>query len=400
MLLSALGRFRTVAAPRYLSSAPTTVSLRQLTTIEKPAAAAAAAAGPTAPTGPPLPEVPTRVFGTLPKKSKKYAKLDKQRIRAHLRRLQPKLEATGTTQTSTFQHESALSASSSFDQHSSSSLTLETMMAAGMHLGHSASLWNPMNLPYIFGEREGIHVINLEVTMAALRRSAHFVRQVAYHGGLVLFAGARKDHRQMAVDAALLAEQYFVTGKWIPGTLTNPRPLLGKHIMYVEEIWDVAEAKDFANYTTPANAAEEEAELAGGKRGGRKSNTRYLKMVEEEKAKLKKEGDGLKTYKPDLIIALNPLECKTMLAECKLAHVPTVGIVDTNCDPRLVTYPVPCNDDSMRAVAIVAGVLARAAKEGMDMRKLRLGEAVRKHHAVGIEKAAAEAGRAERMFNE
>ncbi|KAI7821640.1 ribosomal protein S2, flavodoxin-like domain-containing protein, partial [Kickxella alabastrina] len=209
-----------------------------------------------------------------------------------------------------------------------SSLTLETMMAAGMHLGHSASLWNPMNLPYIFGEREGIHVINLEVTMAALRRSAHFVRQVAYHGGLVLFAGARKDHRQMAVDAALLAEQYFVTGKWIPGTLTNPRPLLGKHIMYVEDIWD------------------------------------------EEKAKLKKEGDGLKTYKPDLIIALNPLECKTMLAECKLAHVPTVGIVDTNCDPRLVTYPVPCNDDSMRAVAIVAGVLARAAKEGMDMRKL------------------------------
>ncbi|KAI8319997.1 hypothetical protein GQ54DRAFT_264355 [Martensiomyces pterosporus] len=220
--------------------------------------------------------------------------------------------------------------------HESTNITLETMMAAGMHLGHSASLWNPLNLPHIFGERQGVHIINLEHTMAALRRAAQLVKGVAYHGGIILFAGTRKDQQQLAVDAALHANQYFVTGKWVPGTLTNPQSLLAKHQLYMQEA----------------------------------------------------DSDNVKTYKPDLIIALNPLESKTMLAESRLTHVPTVGIVDTNCDPRLVTYGIPCNDDSVRAVSIVAGVLGRAARAGMDLRKMRLTEAVEKHNRLAIEKAA------------
>ncbi|KAJ2705927.1 hypothetical protein FB645_002014 [Coemansia sp. IMI 203386] len=321
----------------------------------------------------PMLEVETRVFGKAPKRSKKFAKMDNLRIREQLRRLKPKLEATGSFQTDLIRPTQML-------DHCSSNLTLESMMAAGMHLGHCASLWNPMNLPYIFGEREGIHIINLEQTMAALRRAAHFARSVAYNGGLVLFVGSRKDHRQMAVDAALHSEQYFVTGKWIPGTLTNPRPLLGKHVMYVEDIWDVEEAREFADHK-PQSTPE---------KSGRGGNNRYLKMIEEEKAKLKKEHGDLKTYKPDLIIALNPLECKTMLAESRLAHVPTIGIVDTNCDPRAVTYPIPCNDDSNRAVSIVAGVLARAAKDGMDLRRAKLRKAVEDHNKITMEIASSQ----------
>ncbi|KAJ2855753.1 hypothetical protein J3B02_002002 [Coemansia erecta] len=320
----------------------------------------------------PLLEAKAIIFGNAPKRSKKFAKMDNLRIREQLRRLKPSFEATGSVQTDLIRPTEMLG-------YHSSNLTLESMMAAGMHLGHSTSLWNPMNLPYIFGEREGIHIINLEQTMAALRRAAHFARSVAYNGGLVLFVGSRKDHRQMAVDAALHSEQYFVTGKWLPGTLTNPRPLLGKHVMYVEDVWDVEEAREFADYKPPSTQ-----EATAG-RGG---SNRYLKMIEEEKARLKKENGELKTYKPDLIIALNPLECKTMLAESRLAHVPTIGIVDTNCDPRTVTYPIPCNDDSIRAVSIVSGVLARAAKDGLDMRREKLRKAVEDHGKITMENAS------------
>ncbi|PIA17570.1 ribosomal protein S2 [Coemansia reversa NRRL 1564] len=218
--------------------------------------------------------------------------------------------------------------------NTSANLTLEAMMAAGMHLGHSASIWNPMNLPFIFGERQGIHIINLEHTMAALRRAAAFVRNVAYNGGIIVFAGKRKAHAQMAIDAALLSDQYFVSGRWTPGTLTNSRKIFSKHYSYAKE-----EAK------------------------------------EEQKM-----------FKPDLVIVLSPLESKTMLMETRISHVPTVGVVDTNCDPRLVTYPIPCNDDSLRGMRIVTGVLARAARAGMDLRRERLIGAVKDHETSFFEK--------------
>lgn len=286
----------------------------------------------------------------------------RQRVRRHLRQLMPQFEAMGSQRTT------AMLKPSMMLDHEGSNLTLETMMAAGMHLGHSTSLWNPMNLPYIFGERQGVHIINLEHTMAALRRAAQFVHKVAYNGGLVLFVGTRKDHQQMAVDAALHSDQFYIMGKWIPGTLTNPKPLLARHALYAEDVWDVEEAQEFADYVSRAAQPKETG------------NTRYMKMVKEEKERLEKENVDVKTYKPDLIVALNPLECKTMLVESQLAYVSTIGIVDTNCNPGSVTYSIPCNDDSVRAVSIVAGVLARAARDGKDLRRQQMLDAVDKHN--------------------
>ncbi|KAJ2828044.1 hypothetical protein FBU31_003014 [Coemansia sp. 'formosensis'] len=329
-------------------------------------------------------EAAAKVAAVRPK-TKQGALLERQRVRAHLRRLLPQFETTGSRQTTSIQ------ASQMLDD-TSYNLTLERMMAAGMHLGHSASLWNPMNLPYIFGERQGIHIINLEHTMAALRRAAHFVERVAYNGGLVLFVGTRKDHQQLAVDAALHAEQYFVMGKWLPGTLTNPRPLLGHNLAYASEVWDVAEAQDYAELE-----AEQPKERRGGKSGGK---NRFMAKMAEEKARLLAQRQAKKTYKPDLIISLSPLECRTMLAESQLALVPTVGIVDTNCDPRCVTYPIPCNDDSLRGVTIVAGVLAHAARDGLDRRRLELSQAVAKQSKKDINTAAdRESSRAKFQFD-
>ncbi|KAJ2712585.1 hypothetical protein H4R19_002678 [Coemansia spiralis] len=304
-------------------------------------------------------------------------------MREHLRQLVPKLEAMGSEQTEAVRETAML-------ENTSANLTLEAMLAAGMHLGHSASLWHRMNLPFIFGERDGIHIINLEHTMAALRRAAAVVKSVAYNGGIIVFAGTRKNHRQLAVDAALHAEQYFVSGRWVPGTITNPRPLLGRHFAYVKDEWDVPEARDFAEHP---GAQPEDSNAARRKTG---AGTRYMEMLEQEKAKALARGDGVKTYKPDLIVALNPNEAKTMLIESRISFVPTIGIVDTNCDPRLVSYPIPCNDDSLRAVKIVAGVLSRAARDGMDLRRARLLAAVAHHNREDLERAAARV----RMFGD
>ncbi|KAJ2502208.1 hypothetical protein GGH96_001280 [Coemansia sp. RSA 1972] len=246
-------------------------------------------------------------------------------------------------------------------------LTLERMVAAGMHLGHSVGRWNPMNLPYIFGERQGIHVINLEQTMAALRRAAQFVRQTVYRGGLVLFVGTRREHRAAAVEAALSCDQYFVTGKWVPGTLTNKRSVLGHKHEYANDEWDVAEAQGLLDI---------ENDRARKVREDNTRNNRYLKLIEKEQKDMEPFMPNVRIHGPDLIVSLSPRESGTMLREARVSFVPTVGVIDTNANPRVVTYPVPCNDDSPEAVRIVAQVLARAAREGMDLRCHRLKRAV------------------------
>ncbi|KAJ2078320.1 hypothetical protein H4R24_004559 [Coemansia sp. RSA 988] len=287
-------------------------------------------------------------------------------MRRRLQSLEPKFRAIGSRLVTGPKRKMTM-------DNTSANLTLESMMAAGMHLGHSTSIWNPMNLPFIFGERQGIHIINLEHTMAALRRAAAFVRNVAYNGGIIVFSGKRKAHAQMAIDAALLSDQYFVAGRWTPGTLTNTRKLFSNHYTYVKAVWDVPGVEEYAE--TP-NSIPLHSQ-SGGKR--------YMKALGEEKAaEHAKEEQQL--FKPDLVIVLSPLESKTMLLETRISHVPTVGVVDTNCDPRLVTYPIPCNDDSLRGMRIVTGVLARAARAGMDLRKERLEGAVKEYERSLLEK--------------
>ncbi|KAJ2370261.1 hypothetical protein H4R23_001086 [Coemansia sp. Cherry 401B] len=259
-------------------------------------------------------------------------------------------------------------------------LTLERMLAAGMHIGHATGLWHPMNLPHIFGRRQGIHVINLEHTLAALRRAAQFARQVAYRGGLIVFAGTRKAHQQIAVDAALAADQYFVTGRWAAGAISNRAKHQGRHFTYADDLWDVAEAQALAEQEA---GAREEARMQGA------GSNRYLRQIEEEKRQLQSQHVGA-AYSPDLIVALNPMEAPTMLREARRGLVPTIGVVDTNCDPRCVTYAVPCNDDSAKAVALVAHVLSRAAREGMELRRRRLVRAAESHVQRVVDKEHAQ----------
>jgi small subunit ribosomal protein S2 len=213
---------------------------------------------------------------------------------------------------------------------SPSDVTLELLLACGAHLGHKSSLWNPGNSQYIFGTRDGIHILSLEAIAAHLRRAARVVEGVALRGGLILFAGTRKKMTDTVVKAAEMVGGCHVFRKWQPGTLTN-----GEHLLY----------------RSKAKVVNEKDEDVPG--------------FEEQ---LRKRA----IIKPDLVICLNPRENQVLLRECGIHNIPTIGIIDTNTDPTTVTYPIPANDDSLRCVQTIAMVLARAGQAGNAVR-LKLG---------------------------
>jgi small subunit ribosomal protein S2 len=182
-------------------------------------------------------------------------------------------------------------------------ITLELLMASQTHMGHHTSLWNPANSRYIYGVRAGIHIISLETTAAHLRRAGRVVEEVAYRGGLILFVGNRKGQMPIVTRAAQLAKACHLFTKWTPGAITNRDIILeGKEIRIVDE------------------------------------NDRPLEGFESF--------DG-RPLLPDLVVCLNPLENYTLLYECGLKSIPTIGIIDTNADPSWVTYTIPANDDRL-----------------------------------------------------
>jgi small subunit ribosomal protein S2 len=209
------------------------------------------------------------------------------------------------------------------------SLTLPMLLANQTHLGHHTSLWNPANSSYIFGIREGIHIISPDITFAYLRRAAKVVQEVARRGGIILIIGTRKGQMDIVIKAAKRAGGYHIFDRWVPGTLTNGQQLLGHCAVKVVDAAD-AEVEQYSEVLSQGTAA---------------------------------------ALRPDLVICLNPIENEVVLRECGTFTVPTIGIVDTDANPTWVTYPIPANDDSHRSVALIAGVLSRAAQAGQKLRK-------------------------------
>jgi small subunit ribosomal protein S2 len=189
--------------------------------------------------------------------------------------------------------------------HHPSEVTLELLMASQAHIGHSTSLWNPANQRYIYGIRQGVHIISLEAIAAHLRRAAKVVEGVAYHGGTILFVGTRAGQSRCVVKAAQLAKGCHLFERWIPGSITNGDQILAScGIRAVDQL-------------------DEDIDVP---------------VVQEKIA-------SHKSLKPDLVVCLNPLENYICLHECGLHNIPTIGIIDTDADPTWVTYPIPANDD-------------------------------------------------------
>ena len=186
-----------------------------------------------------------------------------------------------------------------------------------------------MNSRYIFGIRQGIHIISLDVTASHLRRACRVVSGVAERGGLILFVGTRPGQDRCVVNAAKLAGGCHLFERWIPGSITNGQQILGRCKLKVVDEYD--------------------REVEG----------------------FKEELLDQPALKPDLVVCMNPLENWVLLHECGLNNIPTIGVIDTDADPTWVTYPIPANDDSLRCVQVIAGVLGKAGEEGQERRKAR-----------------------------
>ncbi|KAK6953075.1 hypothetical protein Daesc_005375 [Daldinia eschscholtzii] len=205
-------------------------------------------------------------------------------------------------------------------------VTLELLMASQAHMGHHASLWNPANARYIYGIRQGIHIISLEETAAHLRRAARVVEEVAYRGGLILFVGTRPGQTQIVTQAAKLARACHLFTKWTPGSITNSEVILNG---------------------MPMQMLDEHDEPVEG----------FNRHLTERRPLI-----------PDLVVCLNPMENYVLLHECALVNVPTIGVIDTNAEPTWVTYAIPANDDSLRCLAVIGSVLGRAGQIGHERR--------------------------------
>ncbi|KAJ4300785.1 hypothetical protein N0V90_002873 [Kalmusia sp. IMI 367209] len=205
-------------------------------------------------------------------------------------------------------------------------VTLELLLASEAHQGHATSLWNPANARYIHGIRQGVHIIALEATAAHLRRAAKVVQEVSKRGGIVLFVGTRDGQDRAVVRAAELAKGYHLFERWIPGSITNGQQILGR------------------------------------------CRTKVVNEKDEDVSGFEEQLYDRPVLRPDLVVCLNPLENYVLLHECALNNIPTVGVIDTNADPTWVTYPIPANDDSLRCIQVIAGVLGRAGEAGQKER--------------------------------
>lgn len=204
--------------------------------------------------------------------------------------------------------------------------SISTLLAAGAHLGHSTSLLRQNNQPFLYGIRDGIHIIDLNQTLVYLRRAAKVIEGISEKGGVILFVGTLEGQERTVQVAADRASGYYVHSRWIPGTLTNATQISGQWARVELDMGDNPTSRELS----PA---------------------------------LKKS-----IVKPDVVVILNPVENRNLINECRLARVPTIGIIDTNSEPSLVSYPIPANDDSLRTSDLIAGVLSRAAKTGRSKR--------------------------------
>ena len=225
-----------------------------------------------------------------------------------------------------------------------SSVSMRQMLEAGVHFGHQTRFWNPKMAPYIFGERNRIHIINLEKTQPLYIEAANFVKSVISDGGKVLFVGTKRSARESVQVEALRSGQPFVNQRWLGGMLTNFKTIR-QSIKRLSEITDLA------------------ASGALDKRGKKEAT-----QLRREMDKLEKSLGGIKHMEslPDALFVIDVGHEKIAIHEAAKLGIPVVAIVDTNCSPDGIDYVVPGNDDAMRAIKLYTSGMADAVLEGKE----------------------------------
>ena len=221
-------------------------------------------------------------------------------------------------------------------------LTMKELLEAGVHFGHQTKRWNPKMQKYIFGERNGIYIIDLQKTLKKFREAYAFVRGMAAQGGSVLFIGTKKQAQDTVFEEAGRCGMFYVNQRWLGGTLTNFETIR-KSIGRLKKIEEMKEGGEFERL--PKKEALE---------------------LDRERQKLEKALIGIKAMEqlPTAVFIVDPRKEKIAVAEAQRLGIPIVAIVDTNCDPTGIDHPIPGNDDAIRAVRLITSRVADAILEG------------------------------------
>lgn len=223
-------------------------------------------------------------------------------------------------------------------------ISMKQLLEAGVHFGHQTRRWNPKMKKYIFTERNGIYIIDLQKTVKKVEEAYKFINSIAEQGGTVLFVGTKKQAQDAVKEEAERSGQYFINHRWLGGTLTNYKTIKGR-INRISEIERMEE-----NGTFDVLPKKEVGEL-------RKEYDRLNKFL-----------GGIREMKgmPSALFVVDPRKEHNAVAEAKKLGIPVVGIVDTNCDPDEVDYVIPANDDAIRAVKLLTAKMADAIIEAQN----------------------------------
>jgi len=220
-------------------------------------------------------------------------------------------------------------------------ISMKQLLEAGVHFGHQTRRWNPKMDKYIFTERNGIYIIDLQKTVKKVEEAYNFVKSVAERGGTILFVGTKKQAQDSVAEEAARCGQFFINQRWLGGTLTNFETIK-KRINRLKELERMEEDGTF--------------EVLPKKE---------VIILNKEKERLEKFLGGIKNMRgmPDAVFIIDPRKERIAVAEARKLGIPIVGIVDTNCDPDEIDYVIPGNDDAIRAVKLLTAKMADAVIE-------------------------------------
>jgi small subunit ribosomal protein S2 len=221
-------------------------------------------------------------------------------------------------------------------------VSMKQLLECGVHFGHQTRRWNPKMKPFIFTERNGVYIIDLQKTVKGLEKSYSFLREVSKEGGSVLFVGTKRQAQDTIREEAIRCGQHYINQRWLGGLLTNFQTIR-KRVLKMVELDRMESDGSWDDLTK-----------------------KEVVLLKKQKAKLEKYLLGIKNMKvlPDAIFIIDPRREDIAVKEARKIGIPVISIVDTNCDPEVIDYPIPGNDDAIRAIKLISGLMASAVIEG------------------------------------
>ncbi|MBI4710267.1 MAG: 30S ribosomal protein S2 [Nitrospirae bacterium] len=235
-------------------------------------------------------------------------------------------------------------------------VSMKELLEAGVHFGHQVKRWNPKMKKFIFGERNGIYIIDLQKTVKLLEEAYNFIKNLQSSGESVLFVGTKKQAQDVIVEESARANSYHVNQRWLGGTLTNFKTIR----LSIDKLKKIEKMKEDGTYKFLTK--------------------KEVAKLETERLRLEKNLRGVKEMNalPGALFIVDPKKERIAVAEAKRLSIPVVAIVDTNCDPDEIDYPIPGNDDAIRSIKLITAKIADASLEGKSILDKTLTEASEK----------------------